>query len=216
MSAQHPERDAEIRALARQGRSTTYLADRFGLSLARVSQIIHGRDRAKERKGGPCVTAAQEVRALQPIVFEPAPGGTRPRLRRNGLGGWDCTDGIVTRAAKTFQAAYHRWLGAALLQAQQKPVEAFTPPAAVKPVRKAPNGRGKSIEAVKPRPPAPVAVDATQPVEPYAGPVTTLPGTAPRRALSLSPALQLNGARAAAVQPRMISIAGSAAREDAA
>lgn len=209
------ERDEEIKIMVERGAPYSEIASLYGITHPRISQIVNGRDRSNERKRAPCVTAAIEVSALQRLVIEPAPGGVRPRLRKNELGSWECSGGGITRSAKTFQAAYHRWLGAAILQAQRRPAEAFTPPAAVKPVRRQPNGRGKSIDAVKPPAAAP-KVDLAEPIAPYAGPVTVLAGTAPRRELKLSATLQLNGARAAEVQPRMVSIAGSAAREDAA
>lgn len=226
-------RDAEIRRLHAEGRSNGYLADHFEVSESRISQIIHGRDRANERKGA-CMDPVKEIHAMREIVLGRPPTGVRPRIKLVRTDLYECSDGVVTRAARTKEGTYHRWLTAAIkheleqrrrvvpsspLGAPQpagaRRIDAFTAPAEVKPVRRAPNGRGKPMEAVKP-PPAP-NVDLSQPVEPHAGPVTVLPGTRQFAPLKLSTTLRQNGARAAQVYDKpLISIAGSTVREDAA
>lgn len=211
-------RDAEIRRMAADGCTNAQIARHFGISDARVAQIKYGPDRLAARKDTPAARTQDS-----------APGGIKPRLKRAQPGHWSCTGAGITRTALTHQAAYQRWLTAiwlasALHHLPRQPLAsapipaprpAFPTPTEVKPIRKQQaQHRGKAIDAVAPRQPVPVS--AAEPEAPYAGQVTVLPGTAARRPLQLSTALQVNGARAAAAQPRMISIAGSSAREDAA
>ncbi|WP_157664431.1 hypothetical protein [Bordetella genomosp. 9] len=204
------ERDAGIRVLARSGVRHIDIAKQYGLSEGRVWQIIHGWEPQREEgssklKGAPPTTDT--------AVIDKAPGGVRPHLRKAESGLWECSDGVIARAAKTPQGAYQRWLTAAIADVQQKAKPAAWPTAAeVKPVaRRQATVKGKTTTGVI-TPPR-WAEPPKDPMPAYDGPVTVVPGTAPRRPLTLPTTLQLNGARAAAVQPRMISIAGSTARE---
>lgn len=220
MTPRKSARNAEIVRRMDAGEKATALAAEFGLTISRISQI--GRHRNEWE-----IAVAEAGK-----VPHDAPPGVRPRIKKAESGLWECSDGIVSRAARTPQGAYQRWLTAAINEIQQiakakpgrpkKPAPALPDPvqssawpsaAEVKPVR-----RRQAVVKGKPTdnlytPPASVPKPVPEPLPAYDGPVTVLPGTPPRRALSLSTALQLNGARAAAAQPRMISIAGSAARE---
>jgi hypothetical protein len=215
MTPSKSARNAEIVRRLDAGEKGVVLAQEFGLHVSRITQINRQRAKWEAATGNAGKVPAD------------APPGVRPRIKKAPSGLWECSDGIVSRAARTPQGAYQRWLTAAIQEAQHivkakpgrpkkaAPVAAPAWPSAVevKPVaRRQATVKGKSTDhLIPPRPPA--TAPNAEPLPAYDGPVTVLAGTAPRRALSLPTALQLNGARAAAVQPRMISIAGSAARE---
>lgn len=140
--------------------------------------------------------------------------GVRPRIKKAESGLYECSDGVVSRAAKTKEGAYQRWLTAALKDMQTKLGASWPAPAPAAPQKRKRTVRGKAPDPIMPparlqppRPPAPPA---------YTGPVTVIAGTVSRPALQLPTSLRLNGARAAAAQPRMMSMGAGNPREEAA
>lgn len=191
MTPRKADRNSEIVRRYEAGERSTDLAAEFGLHITRISQIVR---QEKARAAAPPKAKPVDQPLPPELVAQLSKAGqreiatqqkARPRIRKAVSGLWECSDGVIARAARSFQGAYQKWLTAAIADAQRQV-------APTSPV----------IPAPKP-----------EPLPDYSGPITVLPGTAPRRALSLSTALQLNGARAAAAQPRMISIAGGSARE---
>ncbi|CAB3905318.1 hypothetical protein LMG2828_04717 [Achromobacter piechaudii] len=149
-------RNEEIERRLTAGESGPTLAKEFGVTQPRVHQIAR---------------AVREARG----EIAPQPKAIRPRLRKDDLGLWECTDGTVSRRGETQKEAYDRWMTATIAAAQPEKV------------------------ARQPMP---------GPMPAYAGPVTVVPGMRPGRPLTLSPAMQLAGARALAAQPRMHSLSG--------
>jgi hypothetical protein len=193
-------RNAEIVRRVDAGEKMVDVAADYGMTLSRVSQICRRRNQWE-------VAVAEAGK-----VPQDAPPGVKPRLKKAESGLWECSDGIVARAARTKEGAYQRWLTAAIKEAQRPvtPEPAEVKPAPVKPRKEAALATPAPLRRpATPPPPVP----KPEPLPDYSGPITVLPGTAQRRALSLSTTMQLNGARAAQAQPRMISIAGGSARE---
>jgi hypothetical protein len=136
----------------------------------------------------------------------------RPRIRKAVSGLWECSDGVISRAARSFQGAYQRWLMAAIAEEERRVAPAAWPePAVAAPMpKRRQSAPGKTTTGII-SPPASIVPPAKP--EPYTGPVTVVSGTREFEPLKLSTALRMNGTRAAAAQPRMISIAGGSARE---
>ncbi|MGV2894182.1 hypothetical protein ACNPPY_00170 [Achromobacter sp. AGC78] len=153
------ERNEEIERRLTAGESGPDLARAFGITQPRVFQIARA---VREARG-------EVAPRAKPI---------RPRLRKDDLGLWECTDGTVSRRGETQKDAYDRWMKAALAGH----VAGHLAPYA-----------GKATP---------------KPEQPYSGPVTVVPGMRPGRPLTLSPAMQLASARALAAQPRMHSLSG--------
>lgn len=105
---------------------------------------------------------------------------TRPRLRKVELGLWECAGDSVARRGETPKEAYDRWIVAAI-GSLMHPLDQKTHPAA-----------------------------SREPEQPYAGPVTVVPGTrAAPRALALPPAMRFAMERAGLVQSRLITLPGT-------
>lgn len=153
------ERNEEIERRLTAGESGPALAREFGITQPRVHQIARA---VREARG-------EVAPRAKPI---------RPRLRKDDMGLWECTDGTVSRRGETQKEAYDRWMKAALAD---HVASHFAPYA------------GKATP---------------KPEQPYSGPVTVVPGMRPCRPLTLSPAMQLASARALAAQPRMHSLSG--------
>ncbi|MNK33405.1 hypothetical protein D3C87_518860 [compost metagenome] len=156
-------RNEEIERRLTAGESGPDLARAFGITQPRVFQIARA---VREARG----------QATPPRTYTKKQGAIRPRLRKDDLGLWECTDGTVSRRGETQKEAYDRWMAAAIVDAQ--------------PAKRA------QLNAL------------AEPLAPYTGPVTVVPGVRPGQALRLPPSLLLNGARAMAVQPRTPSLSG--------
>lgn len=156
-------RNEEIERRLTAGESGPALAQAFGITQPRVFQIARA---VREARG----------QAASPRTYTKKPGATRPRLRKDDLGLWECTDGTVSRRGETQKEAYDRWMVATLAAA-------------------------RLARQMLPSPPP-------EPLAPYTGPVTVVPGLRPGPALTLSPAMLLASARAMAAQPRMHSLSG--------
>lgn len=95
-------RNEEIERRLTAGESGPALAKEFGVTTPRVHQIARA---VREARG--------EHHARQPSI--------RPRLRKDDLGLWECTDGTVSRRGETQKEAYDRWMTAAIAAAQPAP-----------------------------------------------------------------------------------------------
>lgn len=146
----------------------------------------------------------------------------KPRLKKSVLGLWECSDSEFARAGKTPKEAYDRWLLAALIDAQER-VRLDDPPAKQSPRKRArlkqaaPGVRVHRIEEQetahesegKGEGVLPMKVKRAKPA-PYVGTVALSRAAPPRTGTyQLPDALRRAGLRAAAVQPRLISISDS-------
>jgi hypothetical protein len=113
MKTINDERNAEILFMANAGVPQKHIAAHFHLSHATVRNIIwRGRSGDAELK-----------KPKVPLTATYRPGA-RPRLRKASSGLWECSDGVVERAARSPQGAYQRWLTAAIKEAQEMALEA--------------------------------------------------------------------------------------------
>ncbi len=93
------ERNEEIERRLTAGESGPALACAFGITQPRVFQIARA---VREARG-------EVAPRAKPI---------RPRLRKDDMGLWECTDGTVSRRGETQKEAYDRWMAAATAAAQ--------------------------------------------------------------------------------------------------
>jgi len=127
-------RNAEITRRRLAGEKPSNLAAEFGVTPERIWQIVQAEQRRQRGE-----TPVRRPRgAKQPVLPEasppPEPYAVRPRLRKAASGLWECSCGLVARAAATAAEAYNRWLSASIRDAQAKatPTVPDTPPAAPK------------------------------------------------------------------------------------
>ena len=98
-------RNEEIERRLTAGESGPDLARAFGITQPRVFQIARA---VREARG----------QAAPPRTYTRKQGAIRPRLRKDDLGLWECTDGTVSRRGETQKEAYDRWMAAAIAAAQ--------------------------------------------------------------------------------------------------
>jgi hypothetical protein len=109
MKTINDERNAEILFMGNAGIPHKHIAAHFGLSMSTVRNIIW-----RGRSGD---AGLKKTKVPLTATYRP---GARPRLRKASSGLWECSDGVVERAGRTFQGAYQRWLTAAIAEAQDQ------------------------------------------------------------------------------------------------
>lgn len=124
----------------------------------------------------------------------------KPRIRLCNTGNWMCRDDIVEMYGKTPRQAYLKWLGFSLRYAFKKRT--------AKPLRRkqdaAPIKHGPSIDVARVHKAAPIELP------PYSEAlVRQVPGTLQRPAYVPPPELRMRAARAAGVQPPLVSVSGA-------
>ncbi|WP_152553742.1 hypothetical protein [Bordetella bronchiseptica] len=195
------ERNAEIVRRRLAGERPTDLAAEFGVTITRIVQIVR---RARARLG---TEGTGEIHVSTPSSRGNADMPTvRPRLRKTGSGLWECTDGVVARAARSAQGAYQRWLTAAVADAMAR--QAVCAPAEPMPAH-APR-RAPRQKAMPPAPRPLVGESVSEPV--FTGEVQVLRGTPARPPLQFAASLGLTRdklARVQAAQPPMRSLGGA-------
>ncbi|MGZ9893043.1 hypothetical protein ACXXNA_05740 [Bordetella bronchiseptica] len=195
------ERNAEIVRRRLAGERPTDLAAEFGVTITRIVQIVR-RARARLAAEG-----AGEIHVRTPTSRGNADvPAVRPRLRKAASGLWECTDGVVARAARTVQGAYQRWLTAAVADAMAR--RAVCAPVEPMPARAPRRTPRQKAPPSTPRP----AVGENVPEAVFTGEVQVLRGTPARPPLQFAASLGLTGdklARVYAAQPPMRSLAGA-------
>lgn len=123
----------------------------------------------------------------------------KPRIRLES-GTYVCQDDFITRRGKSARQAYDRWLNASLRDAFTK----STPAKPLRPARKSPPHRGKAIDIA--------AMTKAAPIKPpmYSESVVhQVPGVVSRPAYVPPLELRMRVARAAGVQPPLVSVSGA-------
>lgn len=194
------DRDLEITRRRETGERPVDLARVYGISAERVWQIVTAVQR--HQRGEP----PKQRRRHATGIGAPARSLVRPRLRKAASGLWECTDGVVARAARTVQGAYQRWLTAAVADAmERRPVCAPVEPTPARAPRRTPRQKAPPSTS---RP----AVGETEPEAAFTGEVQVLRGTPARPPLQFAASLGLTRdklARVQAAQPPMRSLAGA-------
>lgn len=205
MTPRKADRNEEIARRHAAGERTSDLAASFDLHITRVSQILRQEKARASAPAKPVPTEGLTGALDREIAMQQK---VRPRIRKAVSGLWECSDGLVSRAAHTPQGAYQRWLTAALIEEERRLAPTEWPnPAEVAPAPKRPaTVKGKTTTGVVV--PSCRKMPAAKP-EAYVGPVTVVPGTREFKPLTLSTALRMNGARAREVQPPMMTVAGA-------
>lgn len=103
------DRNAEIVRRRIAGETATDLAREYCVAITRISQLVR---RHRERMGD--IQPHEKPKSQASAI--------RPRLRKDELGLWECTDGTVSRRGETQKEAYDRWMAAAIAAAQPEKV----------------------------------------------------------------------------------------------